>query len=232
MARRPVFRPVLSGPSFVEKVVLDFEWHSGFAKCQAQKSIKSLHAAARKCGLVPVLEISSKSDTPLGVALSAFNLTLRLGDRTMSVEVAFQGSKVFERGGPFHDLYSASSRDAKTDERIRSCGQLIGFNLFGEKWPTEPQTCFYDWLYITALSQHPEAAREVGDFKAFSDIAFNPEKSLNCQARSAALFVALSMQGLLAQATRDKESYMSIVEGPRANGRRSPVQRDLFGDLG
>src|SRR5438874_2853780 len=154
MARRPVFCPVLSGPPFVEEVVLDFDWHPGFAKSQAQKSIASLHAAAREKGLSPVLEISSKSDMALGVALSAFNLTLRLGSRTMSVEVAFQGSKVFEQGGPFHDLYSAASRDAKTDERMRGSGQLVGFNFLGQEWPSQPQTCFYDWLYITALSQH------------------------------------------------------------------------------
>lgn len=221
MARRPVFRPVLSGRPFVEEVVLDFDWHPGFAKSQAQKSIASLHAAAREKGLAPVLEISSKSDTALGVALSAFNLTVRLGDRAMSVEVAFQGSKVFEHGGPFHDLYGASSRDAKMDDRIRSSGQLVGFNLLGEEWPTEPQTCVYDWLYITALSQHPKAAQKVAEFKGFSDIAFNPEKSLNCQARSAAVFVALSKQGLLAQATRDKESYLSIVGDRSANGQRS-----------
>src|SRR5262245_39630667 len=232
MARRPVFRPVLSGPPFVEEVVLDFDWHPGFAKSQAQKSIASLHAAAREKGLSPVLEISSKSDTALGVALSAFNLTLRLVDRTMSVEVAFQGSKVFEHGGPFHDLYGASSRDAKTDERIRSSGQLVRFNLLGDEWQTEPQTCFYDWLYITALSQHPEAARELVGFKAFSDIAFNPEKSLSCQARSAAVFVALSKQGLLDQAIRDKESYVAVVGGKPANGQRTPIQRDLFSDVG
>src|SRR5262245_4610747 len=158
MAKRPVFRPVLSGRPFVEAVVLDFDWHPGFAKSQAQKSIASLHEAARKRGLSPVLEISSKSDMALGVALSAFNLTLRIRDRLISVEAAFQGSKVFEHGGPFHDLYGASSRDAKTDERVRSSGQLVGFNLIGEEWPTEPQTCFYDWLYISALSQHPDAA--------------------------------------------------------------------------
>jgi hypothetical protein len=67
-------------------------------------------------------------------------------------------------------------------------------------------------------------------FRAFSDIAFNPEKSLNCQARSAAVFVALSERGLLAQATRDKESYLAIVEGEPTSGLHSPVQRELFSD--
>ncbi len=71
MARRPVFRPVLSGPRFVEEEVLDFEWHPGFAKSQAQKSIASLHASARERGLSPVLDISSKSDTALGTPENA-----------------------------------------------------------------------------------------------------------------------------------------------------------------
>jgi hypothetical protein len=148
----------------------------------------------------------------------------------MPVEVAFQGSKVFEKGGPFHDIYDASSRDAKTDERLRSSGQLIGFNLFGEEWPTEPRTCFYDWLYTRALAHHPKEAREVLHFNAFSDIAFNPEKSLNCQARSAALFVALSRQGVLTQILQDKEAYLTLMRKP-AGRQRSPAQSDLFSGM-
>jgi hypothetical protein len=227
MARRPIFRPVLSGHPFVEEVVVDFDWYPGFAKSQAQKSIASLHEAARGRGLSPVLEISSKSDAPLGEALSAFNLKFQHQGRTMSVEGAFQGSKVFEHGGPFHDLYCRTSRDAKADERIRSSGQLVGFNLFGDEWPTEPLTCFYDWLYISAVIQHPEAAREVTQFSAFTDIAFNPEKSFSCQARSAALFVALSKQGLLARATQSKAEYLAVVGDKLGNGQQL-VQGDLF----
>jgi hypothetical protein len=232
MARRPIFCPLLSGPSFAEELVLDFEWHPGFAKSQAQKSIASLHESAKAKGIDPVLEISSKSETPLGVALSAFNLSLRVGERSMTVEAAFQGSKVFERGGPFQDLYAATSRDAKTDERIRSSGKLIGFNLFGEEWPLIPTTCFYDWLYVTALGQHPQEAVELLQFNAFSDIAFNPEKSLNCQARSAALFVALTKRGLLEQATQGKKPYLAVVGGGLTEGLKGLGERNLFSDVG
>lgn len=229
MARRPVFQPVLGQPPSVKEIVLDFNWHPGLAKSQAQKSIRSLHEAAKEKGLDPVLEISSKSETPLGVALSAFNLVLCISGRTMPVEVTYQGSKVFENGGPFHDLYSGSSLDAKKDHRIQSSGKLIGFNLSGDKWPANPQTCFYDWLYINALSQHPDMASELLSFRAFSDIAYNPEKSLNCQARSAALFVALYKQELLAQATRDKESFIAIASSKLTN--KFPVQGSLFTEI-
>ena len=36
--KTPHLRPVLSGPPFMEEVVLDFDWHPGFAKSQSQKS--------------------------------------------------------------------------------------------------------------------------------------------------------------------------------------------------
>src|SRR6266545_2909145 len=106
MTQRPVFVPDIDGPPYVQEVWLEFQWFPGFARSQARKSIASLQEAARQRSLAPVLEVSSKSEDPLGVSLSAFNLTLRIGgSRRMSVESAYQGSKVFEKGGPFHELY-------------------------------------------------------------------------------------------------------------------------------
>jgi hypothetical protein len=191
---------------------LEFQWYPGFAKVQAQKSIASLHEEANSKGWGPVLEISSKSENPIGVALSAFNLVLQQSNRpSMSVEAAFQGSKVFERGGPFRDLYQASSREAKKDERLRLSGNLIKFDFFGEEWPTWPLTAFYDWLYMTALSQNPELSEQLSGYRAFSDIAFNPEKSLNCQARAAALFVALQHASLVDEAVSSKASFLRLL---------------------
>ena len=115
---------------------------------------------------------------------------------------------------------------------LRTSGRVVGFNMLGEDWPARPPTCFYDWLYGTALSQHPDAARAMGGFAAFSDIAFNPEKSLNCQARSAALFVALSRRGLLGQATQGKDAFVSVTSPKPEWERRGTVQPDLFSDGG
>ena len=94
----------------------------------------------------------------LGSAPSAFNLsfvTVKHG-RTLSVECAYQGSKVFEQGGPYVDLYEASSSIAKRDDRLRSSGRLLGFRFFGADWGLEPQTAFYDWLYLNALAKSPQ----------------------------------------------------------------------------
>lgn len=48
-------------------------------------------------------------------------------------------------------------------------------------------------------------------FEGFSDIAFNPEKSLNCQARSAALYVALHQRGVLAQTLATPEAFLQAL---------------------
>ncbi len=132
----------------------------------------------------------------------------------MSVECAYQGSKVFENGGPYHDLYSVSSREAKTDDRLRNSGDLIAFNFCGEDFPTEPKTAFYDWLYMNALSQREtNLVKKLEGFQGFSDIVFNPNRSLNCQAR-AALFVALSKKDLInEQILQDKDRYLALITG-------------------
>src|SRR5690349_716503 len=130
MAERPIFIPRFEGRALVATKYVEFQWFPGMSSVQKQRSIDSLHSAARRIpGINRVLEVSSKSREDLGVALSAFNLkftTLKY-NLVMSVECAFQGSKVFERGGPYTDLYDKTSREAKKDERLRSSGNLTGF---------------------------------------------------------------------------------------------------------
>ena len=230
MANRPIFTPNFSGFPYVETVDIEFKWYSGFAKSQMQKTIVSLHEAAEKQGIAPVLEISRKSASRLGVSLSAFILTLETPrGQKMSVECAYQGSKVFENGGPYHDLYSVSSRSAKTDERLRNSGELIAFNFCGEDFPIEPKTAFYDWLYITALCQKKkDLMQQLESFLGFSDIVFNPNRSLNCQARAAALFVSLSKNGLIdEQIFEDKDYYFELMTDKKRPAPTEPIPRQL-----
>ena len=231
MAKRPIFTPNFNGFPYVDTVDIEFKWHPGFAKSQLQKSIASLHEASEKLNKIsPILEISSKSTSRLGISLSAFNLPLKTPNgRKMTVECAYQGSKVFENGGPYHELYSVPSRAAKTDDRLRNSGVLIAFNFCGEEFPTEPKTAFYDWLYMNALYQKKtDIMRELADFHGFSDIVFNPNRSLNCQARAAALFVSLSKNGLInEQILQDRDRYLALITGKKDSLPTEPTPHQL-----
>jgi hypothetical protein len=215
VAKRPIFVPLHDGKRFVLERYVDFTWHSGFAKSQKQKSIRELHEMAFKdYGVTNPLEVSSKSEQELGVRLSSFNLRFRTKKgRELTVEAAFQGSKMFEHGGPFVDLFHASPMDAKRDDRLKSSGRLIKFSFFGDDWTLEPKTAFYDWLYINALLKNPELASIVTDYDGFTDIEFNPERSINCQARSVALFCALYHSDKIDEALSSKEAFISLYSG-------------------
>jgi len=214
MAERPLFIPATEGPALVKTKYVEFQWFPGMAVSQKQKSVDSLHAAACNLpGISKVLEVSSKSRETLGVALSAFNLsftTVKL-NRTFSVECAYQGSKVFERGGPFVDIFGKTSREAKKDERLLTSGRLTGFRFFGTDWELEPLTAFYDWLYINALKKQPSVTEQLLEYSAFTDIEFNPERSINCQAYSVALYISLHKRSLLEEATSSKEAFLRTV---------------------
>lgn len=190
------------------------------ALVQKQKSIKALHGAAVSMEIcLNPLEVSSKSPMELGVSLSAFNLTITTKKlmRTLTVESTYQGSKVFANGGPYKELICAPSRVAKQDPRLKDSGELKGFEFFGEKWDLEPKTAFYDWIYINALHRNEAAVEQIHQYDAFTDIEFNPEKSINCQAYSVALYRALSWRQLLREAIGSKEAYLDIVSSAPIN---------------
>lgn len=214
MAERPVFIPCLEGNTYVKTELVEFEWFPGMAVSQKQKCIVSLHeAACVELGLNRLLEISSKSPLDLGVALSAFNLSFTAVKPvfTTTVECAFQGSKVFVDGGPYSDIFHKTSREAKKDERLQESGRLTGFEFFGKQWPLEPQTAFYDWLYLNALHKNPDLAEEVMQYNGFTDIEFNPKKSINCQAYSVALYVSLRQRGVLETILKDQACFLAMA---------------------
>jgi len=214
MASRPIFIPCKTGNTLVTTKFVDFEWSAGMAVSQKQKSIRSLHNEAKVRGYAScLLEVSSKSEEDLGKDLSAFNLKYAgKGQSDFSVECLFQSSKVFEKGGPFRDLLQVSSMDAKRDSRLKESGKLLGFvSHNGEKWPLEPKTIFYDWVYLNVLNTNIAFRKPLQQYDAFTDIEFNPKKSINCQAYSVALFSALDKRQLLKSALASPEDYRDIV---------------------
>ena len=216
MAERPVFIPEKNAPGFVREISFRIVWASGFARVQKKKNIKALHEAAALKGYEPLLEVSTKSDEIAGQHLSAFHLKVQTEFGEIPLECAFQGSKVFKHGGPFTDLYEAEPREAKRDPRLKESGNLIGFEFEGHQFPLQPSTVFYDWLYLTAIYPHRDWLKkrldsEKSNYAGFTDIEFNPSKSINCQARSCALFVALSQEDLLDDALRSPEAFIETI---------------------
>lgn len=200
--------------AFIEEEI-EFKYYNGFALSQKQKCIQSLHQEIRM--LYPkkkILEISSKSEDALGVALSAFNLKYKMSmyDNPISLENVFQGSKVFENGGPYNDLLISSPKDAKRDERLKQSGSLVRFELEGIIFELEPKTMFYDWIYLKALGNHPDLIKALMDYQVFTDIEFNHTKSFNCQARSVAIFKSLYKQKLVNKALSSINEFKRIYD--------------------
>ena len=93
-----------------------------------------------------------------------------------------------------------------------------------------PTTYFYNWLYVNALYLHPKLTEQLITFDAFTDIAFNPDKSINCQARSAALYVSLVRQGMLTEALNNKDSFYDVVYSTTSQSEDTTSQQlDIWG---
>jgi hypothetical protein len=217
MASRPVFVAMGDPKNLVSELSFDFPWSPGFAPVQKKKNVLALHEAAARRGLAPLLEVSTKSERKIGQHLSAFNLKINTEIGEISVESAYQGSKVFENGGPYHDIYKVDSWTAKKDQRLKESGAVVGFNYFGQSWPIIPKTAFYDWLYLTALEPHQEYLKRLFEFEGFTDIEFNPDRSINCQARTCALLVSLLKIEALNEALRSQSDFIAMISSDSFN---------------
>ena len=213
MASRKIFIPNKENIGVIEKQI-DFQWYSGVSVIQKQKSVQSLHDVCRCLGIENILEISTKSFDLLGQKLSAFNLMTMLPNtnKKITVEAAFQGSKVFEKSGPYTDIYEKSSFEAKKDIRLKISGNLCSFNFCGQKFGITPKTFFYDWLYINALFQHKDYLEQIKKFNAFTDIEFNDVKSINCQARTVALSVSLLYNNVSLDCIESPDEFYNVVK--------------------
>ena len=226
MAIRPVFQICVDrAPPWFQVREIDFTWHAGFSRSQARKSVESLHTQfltqfpGRR-----LLEVSSASSVALGQALSAFTLQVA-GDNGISgesvpLEVAYQGSKVFRHHGRLVEAYGLAPREAKRQAALRHTeDELVAFEHEGVRWPLEPTTAFYDWLYLTALAANESMSAELVEYDAFTDVKFNPAKSSSTQARSAALYVGLAIHGDLQTAMSSAEEFRRCESLQESRGK-------------
>ena len=209
MAKRLLFRPTMKHKGFVSETEIQFDWRSPYTygKEATQRNIACLHSEI--CDLCQtdyedILEVSGASTLDIGRQLSAPNLTaLRKradqmhGSKKRSVEALYQGSKVFEKGGPHHELYNYTGLAAKKKLREKTLGGIIGFNYEGVEFACDPKDAFYNWLYCSILCD--EKNRELSEtiindyeFFGYTDIFFNHETQKACQARALAIFLGMA----------------------------------------
>jgi Family of unknown function (DUF6977) len=231
VASRPVFLPTESLDPLVEVRSFDFDWNSGFAPVQKKKNVVGLHRAARQAGVSPLLEVSTKSEHGLGQAFSAFRLRLVVpGTEDVLLECAYQGSKVFERGGPFRDLFSKSPKEARRDSRLKASGRLLCFDFEGFRWPLNPTFAFYDWLFIRSVIDSHLDPELLDEYVGFTDIEFNPKRSVNTQAHAAALIVSLHRRNELWSVYQSPEGFLTRLGAQQRTNEGPAVQSDLFDD--
>lgn len=214
MAKRLLFSAInLGGNITVLRKEIEFKWAGGFAKIQKIRRLENF-----KANLLPSInekhmEISSGSDTVLGKSLSAFNLSFKSGDlKGFTVESVYQGSKIMDTGGPYQELYNQPSIVTKKDPRIRSAEKLIGFRLLEDDWPTTPPTGFYNYLYFLALLQNKMLINPAIKYEYFSDLEFNHEKAISCQAESLAIFFACIRVNLAEDILSDKSYFLNFID--------------------
>ncbi|MEK4531747.1 DarT1-associated NADAR antitoxin family protein [Solibacillus sp. FSL K6-1554] len=213
MAKRPVFIANLEGNCYFKEIEVEFSWNGNTDLSDYYKSIESLHEnfKLKTTNKYRILEVSTKSKKELGKRLSAFNLHfITKNNQKFTVESLFQGSKVFENGGPYQDLYYKSSLAAKKDGRVKKSGDIIGFKYFNRRFENYPTTYFYDWLYINTLCLNQNLLEEILYYDAFSDIEFNPKYSVNCQAKTLALLKSIVIRGEL-EAVLENQKFLRDI---------------------
>ena len=95
-------------------------------------------------------------------------------------------------------------------------GRLVAFVRDDVEWPLEPKTAFYDYIYVSALVENFGHGLDLSEYQWFTDIEFNPKKSLNCQARAVAIYKLIQEKATF-EVLNNKESWIEFhkqhVEG-------------------
>lgn len=192
----------LQVPPYFSESLVTFDYSAGRDLRTRSDNSRSLVAAISE--LEPgarVIEVSTASSVPLGVKLSALNLTFDSEWGRHSVERVFQASKIFELGGPFLEILRPSG-SPKSHPKLRTSGRLIGFvGPDGLHFGADGTSIFYDRLYVSALIQNSGLLDEILNFDIFTDLRFTKRvkgfvsnQPINTQARSCAIAKAIFLE--------------------------------------
>lgn len=165
-----------------------------FTPLEVPPFVEEHHDPAGAPADLHVLEISSRSDEPLGRSLSAMRLRAADADG-LPVESVYQAAKCYGDRGPDGSPLPNGFDAKRRDRERRAAGPLNGFEHAGAFWPATSGSAFYDHLWIKAAAAHP--AQGLHGYPAFSDQFHRPGRSVACQARAAAMLVGLDRAGKL-----------------------------------
>ena len=173
-----------------------------------------LHGEAKKIGLNKILEVSTKSEHDLGQRLSAFRLDVTLSGVTSRIECVYQASKVFEKGGPYSELTFVKPIEAKRFFKDKKLGHITHFSFENIEYENLPFHAFYDWLFLRALSDGDHIrylSSNLSKVDGFSDIEFNPARSINTQARSMAIIKTLIARDQVHDCANDFDYFRELL---------------------
>lgn len=106
--------------------------------------------------------------------------------KEFSITNILQACKVFEKGGPYIDLFGTSPKQAKEDERTKTSGEIIHYMLEKKQYPSRPDDLFLIWLYFLALKEHPLLSAKICQYDGF-ECTWNEDI-----AKALCLYVSLS----------------------------------------
>lgn len=72
-------------------------------------------------------------------------------------------------------------------------------------------------IYIKALMENKGLSDKLLNYDCFTDVEFNHKKSINCQARSAAIFISLKKQNKLEALLNNLELFEKMYDIPSQN---------------
>ena len=206
MARRMVFF-VKDGK--VERKKIKFKGIPGKSEDVLNNNVKRLHSKLTQ----RALEVSRYSQDPLGIKMDRRALYIQPNYAGgIYLESFYQGSKIFENGGPHRHWVFLSPIDVLDDKRLENSGQIVRYwSLFEHEYWYESEH-YFDYHYIKAcvrsLSKYD--LEELLKYEVFTDIEYNPNKEDITPAIAAALlkllYIKIGYDGLQ---RLDKKSFIS-----------------------
>lgn len=126
--------------------------------------------------------------------------------------------------------YAPTDQNQLNESKRRAITATFHLSSFrtpdGTDYAIFPKEAFYFFLYAFAvdrmLRKAPERFEELCGYQAFTDIAFNPTRSVNCQAAALAFYLSLR--------TVDPDRCEAIFRSPSINGNRHSIdtRREAF----